>query len=78
MSARHRLEHAATRSRSLDERATAARRELWDAMAEARADGMTLREIADICMLSRQRVMEILRGLDSTRPEMGQNSEMEF
>jgi DNA-directed RNA polymerase sigma subunit (sigma70/sigma32) len=61
MTARQRLERAATRSRSLDERATEARRELWDAMKEARKEHMTLQEIADICGLSRQRVMEILR-----------------
>jgi len=30
-------------------------------MREARAASMTLKEIADICGLSRQRVMEILR-----------------
>lgn len=61
MSAHRSLQRAADRSRALDESATAARRELWDAMKEARADGMTLQEIADTCGLSRQRVMEIVR-----------------
>jgi len=57
-----RLLRAAARARQADEKATEARRQLWDAMRAARADGMTLQEIADIAGLSRQRVMEILRG----------------
>jgi DNA-directed RNA polymerase sigma subunit (sigma70/sigma32) len=60
-SQRQALIRAAKTSKSLNERAAAAREELWHAMAEARRAGMTLQEIADIAGLSRQRVMAILK-----------------
>lgn len=58
--AEDRLSEIAGRYRTLETEFQAARLELLEAMAKARAEGSTLDRIAAIVGMSRQRVMQLL------------------